>query len=57
MSVKPGVVSSVLQDVKDIASGKLFISVAMGITIREMEKVNECHSVCLLHFTVSIEIK
>lgn len=39
MSVKPGVVSTVLHDVKNISSGKLFISVAMGVTINEMEKV------------------
>lgn len=39
VAVKPGVVSTVLQDVKSIASGKLFISVAMGVTILEMEKV------------------
>lgn len=39
VAVKPGVISTVLEDVKSIASGKLFISVAMGVTILEMEKV------------------
>lgn len=39
VSVKPGVVPTVLHDVKKISSGKLFISVAMGVTINEMEKV------------------
>jgi len=39
VSVKPGVVPSVLNDVKKMSSGKLFISVAMGVTINEMEKI------------------
>lgn len=40
LSVKPAVVPSALNEIKGIASGKLFISVAMGITIREMENVS-----------------
>lgn len=39
VSVKPTVVPAVLNDVKSIAAGKLFISVAMGVTIREIEAV------------------
>uniref|UniRef100_U5EUM2 Pyrroline-5-carboxylate reductase n=1 Tax=Corethrella appendiculata TaxID=1370023 RepID=U5EUM2_9DIPT len=37
ISVKPSVVSTVLSEVKSISSGKLFISIAMGITIKEIE--------------------
>lgn len=43
VSVKPGVVPTVLQEIKGIAANKLFISVAMGITIAQMENV-------ILHF-------
>ncbi|KAG4075980.1 hypothetical protein HA402_003806 [Bradysia odoriphaga] len=39
LSVKPAVVPTVLHDVKDASSGKLFISVAMGITIKDMEQI------------------
>ncbi|XP_055315166.1 uncharacterized protein LOC129575489 [Sitodiplosis mosellana] len=39
VSVKPGVVPTVLQEIKSIAANKLFISVAMGITIAQMENV------------------
>lgn len=39
VSVKPTVVSTVLHDVKPVSSGKLFISIAMGITLREIEKM------------------
>ena len=37
ISVKPSVVSTVLQDVKAHGAGKLFISIAMGITIGHIE--------------------
>lgn len=40
VSVKPGVVPTVLEDVKSIASNKLFISVAMGITVKQIESVS-----------------
>lgn len=40
VSVKPSVVPAVLKDVKDIAAGKLFISVAMGVTIEDIEAVS-----------------
>lgn len=40
LSVKPGVVPTVLDEVKSIASNKLFISVAMGITIEQIENVS-----------------
>lgn len=39
VSVKPGVVPIVLDEVKTIAANKLFISVAMGITIKQIENV------------------
>lgn len=39
VSVKPTIVSTVLHDVKPVSSGKLFISIAMGITLREIEKM------------------
>ena len=39
ISVKPGVVPIALEDIKHKAAGKLFISVAMGVTIRDIEKV------------------
>lgn len=42
VAVKPGVVPIVLEDVKSHASGKLFISVAMGVTIKQLEKVSVC---------------
>lgn len=38
ISVKPNVVKSVLDDVKNISNGKLFVSIAMGITIKEIEE-------------------
>lgn len=39
VSVKPGVVPTVLQEIKAIASNKLFVSVAMGVTIAQIENV------------------
>lgn len=42
VAVKPGVVPTVLNDVKSKASGKLFISVAMGFTIKQIETVSVC---------------
>lgn len=38
ISVKPNVVKSVLEDVKSISSAKLFVSIAMGIGIKEIEE-------------------
>lgn len=38
IATKPNVVTSVLDDVKHFSSGKLFVSIAMGITINEIEK-------------------
>lgn len=43
VSVKPGVVPAVLEEVKTKAAGKLFISVAMGITINQIETAS---SIC-----------
>lgn len=40
ISVKPGVVPIALESVKAVSSGKLFISIAMGVTLKEIEKVN-----------------
>lgn len=40
VSVKPGVVPTVLEEVKTIASNKLFVSVAMGITVKQIENVS-----------------
>jgi pyrroline-5-carboxylate reductase len=39
VSVKPNVVKTALDDVKSISSGKLFVSIAMGITLREIEEI------------------
>lgn len=44
VSVKPSVVPTVLKEIKTIAANKLFISVAMGITISQIENVN-----CTIH--------
>lgn len=44
VSVKPGVVPTVLQEIKSIAANKLFVSVAMGITIAQIENV--CIHLC-----------
>lgn len=39
VSVKPNVVKTALDDVKSLSSGKLFVSIAMGITLREIEEI------------------
>lgn len=39
ISVKPNVVKNVLDDVKHISNGKLFVSIAMGITLNEIEEI------------------
>lgn len=39
VSVKPNIVPNVLADVKAFSAGKLFVSIAMGITLNEMEKI------------------
>lgn len=41
VSVKPGVVSTALSDVRSISAGKLFVSIAMGITISDIERVRK----------------
>lgn len=38
ISVKPSVVPTVLQNVRTVSDGKLFISIAMGITLEDLEK-------------------
>ena len=38
LAVKPGVVQSVLAEIKDVSSGKLIVSVAAGVTIAAMKK-------------------
>ena len=39
VSVKPNVVKTALDDVKSLCSGKLFVSIAMGITLNEIEQI------------------
>lgn len=39
VSVKPNVVPNVLDDVKALSAGKLFVSIAMGITLNEIEQI------------------
>lgn len=39
LSVKPNVVKTALDDVKSLSSGKLFVSIAMGITLNEIEQI------------------
>lgn len=39
MSVKPNVVPNVLADVKAVSAEKLFVSIAMGITLNEIEQI------------------
>lgn len=39
IAVKPSVVSVALEAVNSVSSGKLFISVAMGITLKELERL------------------
>lgn len=39
LSVKPNVLKTALEDVKSVSSGKLFVSVAMGITLSEIEQI------------------
>lgn len=39
LSVKPNVVKTALNDVKNLSSGKLFVSIAMGITLDEIERI------------------
>ena len=39
LSVKPNVVKTALNDVKSLSSGKLFVSIAMGITLNEIEQI------------------
>ena len=39
ISVKPNVVETALNDVKESSSGKLFVSIAMGVTLNQIEKV------------------
>ncbi|XP_055528824.1 pyrroline-5-carboxylate reductase 1, mitochondrial [Wyeomyia smithii] len=38
ISVKPTIVPTVLENVKSASDGKLFISIAMGVTLKELEK-------------------
>jgi pyrroline-5-carboxylate reductase len=39
LSVKPNVVKTALADVKSLSSGKLFVSIAMGITLNDIEQI------------------
>lgn len=40
VSVKPSIVPIALSDVKSVSDGKLFLSIAMGVTIEQLEKVS-----------------
>ncbi|XP_035784208.1 pyrroline-5-carboxylate reductase-like [Anopheles albimanus] len=44
ISVKPSVVSDVLAAVRPASAGKLFISIAMGVTLRELENSLESNA-------------
>lgn len=39
VSVKPNIVKTALDDVKSLSAGKLFVSIAMGITLNEIEQI------------------
>lgn len=39
VSVKPNIVTQALADVKSLSAGKLFVSIAMGITLNEIEQI------------------
>jgi pyrroline-5-carboxylate reductase len=39
ISTKPNVVKTVLHDVKDVSSGKLFVSIAMGCNLDEIQQI------------------
>lgn len=52
VSVKPGVVPSVLEEVKSIAANKLFISVAMGITVKQIENVSKKFELSIIWYNM-----
>lgn len=39
LSVKPNVVKTALNDVQSLSMGKLFVSIAMGVTLNEIEQI------------------
>jgi pyrroline-5-carboxylate reductase len=39
LSVKPNVVKTALADVTSLSSGKLFVSIAMGVTLNDIEQI------------------
>lgn len=44
LSVKPVVMPTILSQIRKISSDKLFISIAMGVTLNQLEKVSYlCH--------------
>lgn len=47
LSVKPVIMPSVLSQIRSISSDKLFISIAMGVTLNQLEQV------CIIHILVS----
>lgn len=47
LSVKPLIMPSVLSQIRSISSDKLFISIAMGVTLNQLEQV------CIIHILVS----
>lgn len=47
LSVKPVIMPSVLSQIRSISSDKLFISIAMGVSLNQLEQV------CIIHILVS----
>lgn len=41
LSVKPVVMPSVMSQIRNISAGKLFISIAMGVTLNQLEQVRD----------------
>lgn len=54
VATKPTVVSTALNSIKHLAAGKLFLSVAMGITIGDLEKVNYKINIYIIKFQLYI---
>lgn len=52
LSTKPEVIPAVLPDIEPYSTNKLFISIAMGITLKQIEMVSKTSSIYLKHFTL-----
>lgn len=44
LAVKPNILPTCLREFQNISSGKLFVSVAMGVTLTQIEKILACDS-------------